>query len=173
MTGKHEPPSNRSFYISLATSTLRALILVAAVVLGVFVLAKAFPENASSITGTPRSTPRGATEPTQRPTQRPPQAPPASPTFEARVWVLNGTDRTGFAAEMTQRLEEEGYRSSKEPANAPETQRTVIYYRDAFAADARYIRRKFFQGATLRPALPTLAETVDVEVILGSDALSE
>ncbi len=173
MTGKHEPPTNRSFYISLATSTLRALILVAAVVLGVFVLVKAFPENASSITGAPQSTPQERTPATQRPAQRPTRTPPPSPTYEARLWVLNGTDRTGFAAEMTQRLEADGYNSSKEPANAPETERTVIYYREEFSADARYIRRKFFQGAELKPALPTLAENVDIEVILGADALSQ
>jgi hypothetical protein len=34
MSGRHEPPSKRSFYLSVATSTLRFAIVVALVVGG-------------------------------------------------------------------------------------------------------------------------------------------
>jgi hypothetical protein len=43
----HEPPTKRSWYISVATSTLRAVILIAAIAIGIVVIKGAFPENAS------------------------------------------------------------------------------------------------------------------------------
>ena len=43
----HEPPTKRSWYISVATSTLRAVILIAAIAIGIVVIKSAFPDNAS------------------------------------------------------------------------------------------------------------------------------
>ena len=39
----HQPPTNRSFYLSLAASTLRFAIIVALVVGGIVVIDQAFP----------------------------------------------------------------------------------------------------------------------------------
>ena len=40
MAGRHEPPSRTSFYLSVATAALRAVLVVAALALGVFILSK-------------------------------------------------------------------------------------------------------------------------------------
>ena len=39
----HQPPTNRSFYLSLAASTLRFAIIVALVIGGIVVIDQAFP----------------------------------------------------------------------------------------------------------------------------------
>jgi len=41
--GSHQPPTNRSFYLSLAASTLRFAIIVALVIGGIVVIDQAFP----------------------------------------------------------------------------------------------------------------------------------
>ncbi|HWC31987.1 MAG TPA: hypothetical protein VG709_02545 [Actinomycetota bacterium] len=52
MAGKHEPESSSSFYGSLArtmaTGTLRILLVAAALAIGVFVLANVFPDGAAT-----------------------------------------------------------------------------------------------------------------------------
>ena len=71
MTGRHQPPSNRSFYLSLATSTLRAAIVIALVV-GIVVINSAFPESGvsggTSPSGTGTGGPTGTTDTTTDPT---------------------------------------------------------------------------------------------------------
>ena len=49
--GRHQPPTNRSFYLSLAASTIRFAIIVALVVGGVVVINQAFQAPASSGSG--------------------------------------------------------------------------------------------------------------------------
>jgi hypothetical protein len=164
LPGKHEPASNRSFFLSLATTTLRALILVAAVALGAVMIGRAFPEGGSHVIramATPSATPSPHTRRSSRPSPR---------VRGVVVLVLNGTNETGLAGEYTTKLENLGY-SKKVPGNAPLTSRTTIYYRKQFVSDARYIRKKLFRVAVLKPAPSTVDPTVDVEVIIGNDFL--
>src|SRR6266545_3307175 len=100
----HEPPTKRSWYISVATSTLRAVILIAAIAIGIVVIKSAFPENASQTittippggkTTTTTTTPSGTTSP----------SPSTKPRVKGvTVQVKNGTSTTGLAAVVSGQL---------------------------------------------------------------------
>jgi hypothetical protein len=171
LAGRHEGPNRRSFYLFVATWTLkRILILAAAVIVGLLVLRNGFPSNASQgITGgvTPTTPPATVSPPSSNPS---PSA-SRSPQIEGVVvLVLNGTDRDGLAAEVTQTLEEEGY-TTKQPDDAPNRQRTTIFYRENFQPEAQLMKEQFFHNALLKPAGPSVPEDVDLQLVLGADFL--
>lgn len=155
----------------MATWTLkRILILAAAVVVGLLVLRNGFPSNASQgVTGTPAPTTPAVTITPPDATASP--SPTVSPRIEGVVvLVLNGTDQTGLAADVSQTLEQEGY-TTKTPDNAPNRQRTVIFYRENFLPEAQLMMERFFLQATLRPAGPSVPADVDLQLIVGADFL--
>jgi LytR cell envelope-related transcriptional attenuator len=168
LAGKHEPPIRRSL-LRVATSTLRALLLAALVVLGVVGLTKLFPQNESlGITGaSPRSQVSGSPSPGSS------VSPSPSSTRKPRVkgvvvLVLNGTSRKGLAAEVSSTLASAGYKM-KVPRNAKATKRTIIYYRADSLPEAQLIFRKYFPDALLKPAPPSMPSGVLVEIVLGAD----
>jgi hypothetical protein len=175
LAGRHEPSSRGSFYLSVATAALRALLVVAAVVLGVFVLAKAFP------TGDQTTVP---VTPEDGPTTPAPTSPPATDEggggggggagqethdpADIVLQVLNGTDVSGLAADTQAMLEEEGYRvpTATDAQNKP-VERTEIAYKRAYKADAAVLRDQFFADAQLVVAAPDA--DADITVTLGVD----
>jgi hypothetical protein len=156
----------------MATSTLRALILAALVVLGVIGLTKLFPQNQSlGITG---SGPDSTT--TTTPSPSPSIAPTPTPTRRARVRgvvvrVLNGTSRKGLAAEVSGTLANAGYKL-KVPGNARATRRTIVYYRADSLPEAQLIVRRYFPDAVLRPIPASAPDDVRVQIVLGADFVS-
>jgi len=126
--GKHEPPTHKSFYISLATSTVRAVLLAAAVVLGVVVITNAFPEGGESPVTAP---PTGADNPSPSPSPSPPTSPSPQqsprPPRNVTVQVLNGAGITGLAARTTNRLRALGW-TAVTGGNAPPTSRSQVRY---------------------------------------------
>lgn len=169
MAGRHEGQTQRSFYLSVATWTLkRILILAAAVIVGLLVLRNGFPSNASQgITGT-------VTPTTPRATVSPPSTSPSptvsrSPQIEGVVIIVgNGTDRDGLGAQVTQMLEDQGY-TAKEPYTAPNRERTTIFYAENFLPEAQLMKDQFFPAAVLRPAGPSIPEDVDLQLVVGAD----
>jgi len=154
----------------VATSTLRAVLLAALVVLGVIGLTKLFPQNESlGITG---ATP--GTQSTGSPSPGSSVSPSASPTRKAKVkgvvvLVLNGTSRKGLAAEVSRTLESAGYKP-KVPRNAPRTiKKTIVYYRSDSLPEAQLIVRKYFPDAILKPAPSSVPQDVRVQIVLGAD----
>lgn len=169
MAGKHEPPTRRSFYVSLATSTLRAGILVAAVVLGVIGLSKAFPDNVQNLAppvGQP--SPIVTTPATGGRTPTPPVTPRKGKIKGIVVLVLNGTSTTGLAASTTDTLQEAGY-TVKTPDNAESIPTTTIFYRRANKVDADLMKTRFFPTAVLKVADQSVPEDVMLQVVLGED----
>jgi hypothetical protein len=154
----------------MATSTLRALILVALVVLGILGLTKLFPQNESlGITGAGGGSPKAGASPT--PSQG--QSPSPTPSRKAKVkgvvvLVLNGTSRKGLAAEVSRTMENAGYKP-KVPGNAKPTRRTIIYYRSDSLPEAQLILRKYFPDALLKPAPASVPADARVEIVLGAD----
>lgn len=149
---------------------------MAAVVLGVFVLSKAFP--------TGGETP-GTVTPEQVPTTPVPTSPPATEEgggggggggaaqethdpADIVLQVLNGTDVSGLAADTQALLEEEGYRvpTATDAQNKP-VEQTEIAYKRAYKADAGVLRDQFFAGAQLVVAAPDA--DADITVTLGVD----
>lgn len=137
--GRHEPPSNRSFYLSVTASTLRFAIIVALVVGGVVVINQAFdapsgtgaqiPDDGGVLTGTtgPTGETTGPTGPTGETGQ-----PEASPTITGTtILVFNASGAEGLAGDTQARLVDAfGYEAPLEADTAPELQpTTTIYYR--------------------------------------------
>lgn len=157
----------------MATSTLRALILVALVVLGIVGITKLFPENVSlGITG---QSP-GSSSPSASPSASPSSSPSATPTRKAKVRgtvvrVLNGSGQTGLAGEVSTTLKNAHF-TVKDPANAPHRNRTVIYYRADSQPEALLVQRKYFPDAVVKPAPASVPADVQVEIILGTDFIA-
>jgi hypothetical protein len=154
----------------VATWTLkRIVILVAAVIVGLIVLRNGFPSNASQgITGPPAS-PGGGASPTASPSVTTSPSPTASPRIEGVVvLVLNGTDRDGIAAGVSTALENEGY-TVRTPDNAPNRQRTAIFYQEGYQAEADLMKTQFLPNAVVRPAGSSVPDDVHLQVILGAD----
>jgi hypothetical protein len=168
LAGKHEPPINKRL-LKVATSTLRALILAALVVLGIVGLTKLFPQNESlGITGA---------GPSSKVSGSPSATPSVTPTPKSRrkakvkgvvVLVLNGTTRKGLAAEVSRTLDNAGYKP-KVPGNARSTRRTIVYYRKDSLPEAQLIVRKYFPDALLKQAPASVPKDVRVEIVLGAD----
>ena len=153
----------------MATSTLRAFILAALVVLGIIGLTRLFPQNPSlGVTG-PGGTSTQSPEPTTGPLVTP--TPTATRRAKVRgvvVLVLNGTTRKGLAAEVSATLKNAGYKL-KVPGNARSTQTTTVNYRADSLPEAQAIVRKYFPDAVLRRMPASAPDDVQVRIILGAD----
>ncbi len=168
MSGKHEPPSTGSFYLSVATSTLRAAIIVAAIVLGGVVLANAFPGTNTDGVSTNPTTTITPSSPTTTTT------PPPQVRIEGAILqVLNGTDTAGLAADVQRCLIDAGAIIPDENiGNAPNTfpVTTLLWTPPNNKPLAETLRDRFFNGAKLQrgPEEPTIPE-VQVTVVVGED----
>lgn len=186
----HQPPTNRSFYLSLAASTLRFAIIVALVIGGIVVIDQAFstsstgdggggdgggatvPLTGGTIggTGTDTSGPTGETADGMRPE--------SSPTVVGvRIAVFNGAGVSGLAGDTQARLEELGYIATQDPADAPTPYPvTTIYYnapKDRVEAD--YLASSFFKKldgvevVRLEPDTADIDPSTQVAIFLGND----
>jgi hypothetical protein len=160
----------------LATATLRGVLVVAAVILGVFVLSRAFP------TGQTSTVPEG---PTTAPETQEPQTPaetgtPTAPATEAEqcpdpgdvppIQVLNGTEVTGLAADAAERLVQIGYKvpdAAISNASSADYETTVVLAKGPQELAADCLAREEFRGAERDAATPD-AE-YGISVILGRD----
>lgn len=168
MAGRHGPPSQTTFYLSLATAALRGLLVVAALALGFFVLSKAFPTGGTAEPVTPTgpvvTTPPTSPSPATSPTRRVPQLLDPS---QVSVQVLNGTNVSGLAAETADLLEQAGY-DIRTIDDAPTSYDvTTIHYVPKRKADAEALAQAFFPTAVLEIAEDDLK--VDVTVNIGED----
>jgi hypothetical protein len=175
MSGKHEPPTKRSFYFSLATSTLRFAIIVALVVGGVVLISRAFPEGSS--TSGPPVIPTESQTPTPTPTQTP--TPPPTPQVAGVVLgVYNGTEVTGLASDTAIKLEKK-YQYDIPPENLGDTptkpvEVTILYYASASdKIEAQYLAANFFKDITPQieklPGGTDIPRDVQVAIYVGND----
>jgi hypothetical protein len=187
----HQPPTNRSFYLSLAASTLRFAIIVALVIGGIVVIDQAFPalssgdgaEDGGGATvppltgGTIGGTGTDATGPTGE-TATGGTHPERSPTVVGvRIAVFNGAGVSGLAGDTQARLEELGYIATQDPADAPTSYPiTTIYFnapKDRVEAD--YLASSFFKKlddvevVRLEPDTADIDPSTQVAIFLGND----
>jgi hypothetical protein len=163
----HEPPTKRSWYVSVATSTLRAVILAAAIVIGIVVIKNAFPENASQTITTTSPTTKATTSPSVTPSSSPSESSSAKPRVKGvTVQVLNGTDTTGLAGVVTGRLKNAGY-TMKIPGGVKNASKTTIYYQTGFQPEAQFLKEKHFPGAVVAPAPSSFKP--NLTVVLGAN----
>lgn len=182
MPGDHEPASKGSFYFSLATSTIRAAIIVALVVGGLVVLTKAFPQGGEPSVASPGGKePVSGIEPKKDKKVVEPQpetTPEPTPCDEIKgvsVVVFNGTAKLGLAAEWSQRLFDAGWVLPQEEGNSPQNvDKTVVYFRgvkDKRAAEC--LQEEFFPKGSVKRLPPDRTDVqtkVRVAVDLGLDA---
>ncbi|HYF10790.1 MAG TPA: LytR C-terminal domain-containing protein [Actinomycetota bacterium] len=182
---RHAPPTNRSFYLSVAASTIRFALIVALVVGGVVVINQAFPDTTTSggggatgeiPTGGPGPTetgPTAATGATGDTGQQPANTP--TPQIEGvRVAVFNTTGVTGLAGDLMLELEADGYERGEEPGDAPASANTRIYFRSAAdRVEAEYIANTYFRRLEILPTRLEAGADVDpsvqVAIFLGND----
>ena len=167
MAGKHEPPNRSSFYRHLATSTLKALILVAAAVLGVVGLSRAFPDAQENLA--PQPSESQSASPTSPPRSTTSPSPSRKPRVKGiSIQVLNGSSTTGLAAATSETLQTAGY-DVKTPGNSDAVETTIIYYRKANRIDAEFMKERYFSTAQLKPATADVPAEVMIQVVLGAD----
>ena len=171
MAGRHGPPSQTTFYLSLATAALRGLLVAAALALGVFVMLKAFPSGDTPPTTTPGEQQETLTtaapispSPTDKPTRAVPEAKDPS---EITLQVLNGTDVQGLASETAQLLEESGYQISTIADAETSYEVTTLFHVPKRKVDAQFLADAFFPGAVLEVAEDDIK--VDITVNIGAD----
>lgn len=178
MSGKHEPPTNRSFYLSVGTSTVRFAIIVALVVGGVLLINQAFPVLGSSGGGTiPNGGPGVSPSPSPSPSpSKPPKTSPSPQVVGVRIAVFNGTSVSGLAADtLTTITKKYGMVAAQDPADAPsDVAQTTLYYRSpADEVEAQFLADDFFKSldvqiSRLEPGT-NVSRDVQVAIYLGND----
>lgn len=184
MSGRHQPPTNRSFYLSLATSTLRAAIVIALVVGGIVVINSAFPETGvsggpptASVTTSPTGL-TGDTGGTDTPTGTPGPTGQEPEVVDLAVAVRNGTSVSGLAGDTAKKLEDKLGVNAIQVDDAPSTVSvTTIYYRGAGDQDeAEYLASEFFKK--IEPKIARLEagsgveRDVQIAIYIGTDYAS-
>lgn len=184
--GEHEPPTNRSFYLSLGASTLRFIIIIALVVGGIVVIDQAFPAADTGDGGTTApldggvdvTRPTGETEPTGPTAETGTQEPAPSPeVIGVRIAVFNGAGASGLASNTQLLLEDAGYIAVQDPADAPAPYPvTTIYYRaPKDEIEAEYLATSFFGDLDdvvierLEPGTANIDRTAQLAIFLGDD----
>lgn len=182
MSGRHEPSSSASFWISLSTAILRAGLVVAAIVLGIFVLSKAFPT--AEETGPPVAEETAAPQETETETQAPedgdgnqggggnqPAEEETPDVSGVEVTVLNGAGITGLADCVSREIVEQLGFEVAEVGNAEsEYETTTIFFTRKLRDEAEYLKAEGLTEAELRPAAQEAF--ADIVVNLGQDAAS-
>lgn len=186
----HQPPTNRSFYLSLAASTLRFAIIVALVIGGIVVIDQAFSASSSGAGGgdgggatvpptggTLGGTGTSATGPTGETATDGTRPEPSPTVVGVRIAVFNGAGVSGLAGDTQARLEELGYIATQDPADAPTPYPvTTIYYnapKDRVEAD--YLANSFFKKldgvevVRLEPDTADIDPSTQVAIFLGND----
>jgi len=166
----------------LATSTLRAAIVIALVVGGVVVINSAFPESGSGGGGVPDG--GGLTGPTS-PTGPTGTTGPTGPTGQGgqqepeivgmNVAVRNGTGVSGLAGATAEGLEADYGVNAIQIDDAPSTVSvTTIYFRSPSSEDeAELLARQFFKK--IEPEIARLQggggvdKDVEIAIYLGTD----
>ena len=176
MSGDHEPPTKRSFYFSLATSTVRFAIIVALVVGGVALIGQAFPESSGGLPPGSIGSPKPSTSPSTTPTKGPPKETPSAQVSGVRIAVYNAAGVTGLAAAAAKKLVSRfDYDQAIDPGNAASTlAQTTLYYRSpADEVEAQYMADNFFKGLDVKiaqlDASADVPKDVQVAIYLGTD----
>jgi len=157
---------------------MRLAIVIALVVGGVAVLARAFPEAGGAAVPTRSPSPAGTPATSPTPTTPPPRSFEPEPPGKIRIAVYNGTFEVGMAGETQQRLEDAGFRAAQDADDWPAKPiaRTTVYFVGGGQqkADAAFVRDEYFPGARVQRYPqdgPELDPRVEVVILIGEDAV--
>jgi len=165
--GRHQPPTNRSFYLSVAASTLRFAIIVALVVGGIVVINQAFPDVAGETATIPDGVvPTESESPSPSPTESETATQAPSPTVTGTVIVVvNAAGVDGLAGDTTTLLVEQYDYEALEPGTAPSiSPDTRIYFAKARdRVEGEYLANDFFAGIADTVRVARLPADVEVD----------
>ena len=179
--GRHEPPTNRSLYLSVAASTLRFAIIVALVVGGVVVINQAFQEPQTADGGTisdggvPTQTQSPSPSASPSESESPREQP--SPTITGTVVaVFNTTSTSGLAGDtLATLIDQYGYVEGQPVDDAPTMAVTTIYYAKARdKVEAEFLAGDFFRrldqvDVRRLPDGADVDSSVQLAIYLGTD----
>ena len=163
----------------MATGTLRILLVVAGLAIGVLVLAKAFPEGGAVVPVSDGTTPGDDVVPTDG-TATGGQEDPGeggqpgddgggAEAGDVSIQVLNGTDEPGLAEDTKEFIESSlGYRDVIFGDADTDADSTTIFFASGFREEARKLRDELYQDAALQGGTAGDA-AVDITVVLGTD----
>jgi LytR cell envelope-related transcriptional attenuator len=175
----------------MGSAPLRLAVIVAAVLVGVLVLAKGFETTAAGVPSRTPTTPGPSPSASQTPT--PVHSSPGGgggPTPKQEgvvVAVYNATSTNGLAHKTATALTHAGYAVPVEGNYGTSAVTSVIYYRsgsDQGKADAGLLRRKFVKGASVQAITDAqvqqlasstgekLGQDVELILVLGTDYAS-
>ncbi|MDQ3991234.1 MAG: LytR C-terminal domain-containing protein [Actinomycetota bacterium] len=178
MGGAHEPTSGPAALIFMGTAALRGLLVVLAVVLGVFVLVKGFPSGAGPAPTAPTSpteepvTPQDTGQETMSPEE--PEDPARTPVvIGVTVEVLNGTLTTGLAGSTAEQLDALGYDVVTVGDASQRYETTTLFWRRDRGAQSRveadHLRDTMFTMAELERAPEGSNPDIQIRIVLGED----
>ena len=171
----------------MSSSALRGAVLVAlAVLLGYLILGGVADLDFTPVTSGNNVQPTATRTAVEDETETVPVAQPtevntdlARPNSEVAVLVANGTEISGQALRLTDRLRNQGF-NTRQPQNANQQPASVIYYRPGFAPEATVVRIVLNVTTPIAPMPepdPNIGDgidlgPVDVLVLVGADELS-
>lgn len=170
MPGKHAPASPRSFYLSFGRALGAALGAVALMVVAVLVLLNRGDDNKPTslpIVSSP-SPSVTATSPGTSTSPTPSKTPSVLPANRVTVEVLNGTTRTGLAADTKKKIEDEGYRVVAVGNQRPPIAKSTIFYRHGRRREALAFQQAFPDFTVVKES-SALPEATLLRVVLGGD----
>jgi hypothetical protein len=147
-----------------------AVLIAAAVLLGVLLLAKGYDEEGGIVAA---SAPEESTTTTVAPP--PTTAPIARPAAEVPVFVANGAGVTGAAGTLRDQLQADGY-TQVEVGDAEQVTATVVYYAEGGQAEAEALSTAIGTDPAAVRALPADPpadpQGALVLVVIGPDTAS-
>ena len=161
--------------MSMATSTLRGIILVAAVVIGVLLIGQAFGSGAGLTLHAAPPTPTPSHSPSPSPSASVSTRPALTKKTAVKnvpIQVLNASGVNGLGAVVGTRLKGEGYNLCDvcvETAATSGLTRTIIYYASGARDLAGFMQQHYLQGAQLKPAKGLFKAHVKLTVMVGAD----
>jgi hypothetical protein len=159
------------------TGAVRGILVVVAVIVGLIVLSRAFPDSAPAAGQAPASG-QGDDQPAdgESPAAGATTAPPSGPrqVQGVIVQVLNGTEESGLAAETKKQLEPFGYQVVEvgNVGSGRIYKRTTLFYREDAQSQAQQLITDFFPGAKLEEATNNLNPEVQVTIVVGVDQVT-
>jgi hypothetical protein len=155
-----------------ATSTIRGIILVAAVVVGILLIGQAF---GSSPTGTLHAaSPKPSASPSSPPSPSAPASSPSGLTHETAVkgvpiQILNGSGNDGLGATVAESLKKKGYKIVNVETAGAASATTTIYYEPGAKNLGEYMKQHYLPFAVVKPAKTLFSAPVKLTVLVGSD----
>jgi len=163
------------------TGGARLIVLVAAVVIGILVLAKGLEGSAQTV-APPQKSPSATTSPTPSATGATTSpgntggGQPSPRQSGVLIAIYNATNTNGLAGAAATELQAKGYVLAGQPGNLTPSNETVIYYKDDQGkADAQHLKQLAIPEAQIKklpknlPAEASIPQKAELVIVLGSD----